>query len=186
VSRPQRTSERELHLLACLEDAPFDRRERHLERVGDLVVGQPDDVAQQQRHLEVRVEFLHRPPDRIDRLGLLTGLLDGGESRQVLKRAGRLGAPLAGAQLVEHAVLGHLEKPACELAAKREARQRVVDAHEDLLGEVLGERVVAGEPEDVVVHRRLVAAHQQREGALVTALGLAENGRVGLRDWQRT
>ena len=45
--------ERELDVLARLEDPPLDRGERDLERVGDLVVGEADHVAEEERHLQV-------------------------------------------------------------------------------------------------------------------------------------
>ena len=82
---------------------------------------------------------------------------------------------LARAELVEHAVLRHLEEPGRELRAEREPRQALEDAEEDLLRQILGERPVADEPQDVVEDRRLVGAHDQREGPLVTALGLPQN-----------
>ena len=93
-----------------------------------------------------------------------------------------LRTPLAGAELVEHAVLRHLEEPRRELAAQREARQRLEDPHEDLLRQILRERAIADEPEDVVEDRRLVGAHDQLERALVTPLRPAENVWIGLRE----
>ena len=88
--------------------------------------------------------------------------------------------PLAGAQLVEHAVLRHLEEPRRELAAERESRQPVEDADEDLLRQILGQRAVARQPVDVVEDRRLVRPHDERERALVPPLGLAQDVRVRL------
>ena len=89
---------------------------------------------------------------------------------------------LARAQLVEHAVLRHLEEPGRELAAERELRQALEDAEEDLLRQVLGERPVADEPEHVVEDRRLVRPDDQREGALVTPLRFAQNPEIRLRE----
>ena len=63
--------ERLLNLVARLEDAPLDGRQRHLERVGDLVVGEPGDIAQQQRLLEIGAQLLDRPPEHCDRLAQL-------------------------------------------------------------------------------------------------------------------
>ena len=67
-------------------------------------------------------------------------------------------------------------------AAEREARQPLVDAEEDLLGQVLGERTVAHQPQHVVVDGQLVRADDEREGALITPLGLAEDAEIGLRE----
>ncbi len=88
---------------------------------------------------------------------------------------------LPGAQLVEHAVLRHLEQPRRELAAQREARQALEDAHEDLLRQILGERPVAGQTQDVVEDRRLVHADDDRERTLVASLGLSEDRELRLR-----
>ena len=62
-------------------------------------------------------------------------------------------------------------------------RQALEDAEEDLLRQILGERPVADEPQDVVVDRHLVRAHDDREGALITTLCLPQDPEVRL--WQR-
>ena len=78
--------------------------------------------------------------------------------------------------LVEHAVLRHLEEPGGELGAERELRQPLVDAEEDLLRQVLGERAVAAdEPEHVVEDRRFVGAEDQGERSFVSALRLSKD-----------
>ena len=176
--------ERELDLLARLVDPPLDGGERDLERVGDLGVREPDDVAQQQRHLQVDVQLARprarrrrsprpaRTARRAPRAAAMSSRFDD-RARPALERA----------QLVEHAVLRHLEEPGREPAAEREARQALVDAEEDLLRQVLGERAVADEPEDVVEDRRLVRADDEREGPLVTSLGLPQDAEIRL--WQR-
>ena len=69
---------------------------------------------------------------------------------------------LARAQLVEHAVLRHLEEPGRELRAEREPREPLEDPEEDLLRQILGERPIADEPEDVVEDGRLVRAQDER------------------------
>src|SRR3970040_2083398 len=51
--------ERELHLFARFVDAPLHGRERDLERLRHLRVREPDDLAEEQCHLEIRVEGLH-------------------------------------------------------------------------------------------------------------------------------
>ena len=84
-------------------------------------------------------------------------------------------------QLVEHAVLGHLEEPGRELRAERELRQALVDPQEDLLRQILGEGAVsAHEPEHVVEDGRLVSAQDERESSLVTPLRLPQDAEIGL------
>ena len=104
--------------------------------------------------------------------------------RRVVERDRRQRPALLRAQLVEHAVLRHLEEPRRELAAEREPRQPLEDAQEHLLRQVLRERLVAvRQPQDVVVDRRLVRAEDDRERTLVTPLGLPEDGQIWL--WER-
>ena len=174
---------RELHVFAGLVDPPLDGGERDLERVGDLGVREPDDVAEQQRHLEVDVEVRDGAPDRVDRLEPFERLVEHLERRHVLDVDDGARAPLERAQLVEHAVLRHLEEPGRELRAEREAREALVDAEEDFLRQILGERPVPDEPQDVVVDRHLVGAHDDREGAFITTLCLPQDPEVRL--WQR-
>ena len=82
---------------------------------------------------------------------------------------------LDGPQLVEHAVLRHLEEPRRELRAQREPRQALVDAQEDLLRQILGQRPVADEAQDVVEDRHLVGADDEREGPFVASLSLPQD-----------
>jgi hypothetical protein len=77
-------------------------------------------------------------------------------------------------------VLRDLKEPRREQAAPVERRERPVDADEDLLGHVLGQRPIARQhPHQVVEERRLVLLHQDRERVVVTALCPAE--RLGIR-----
>src|SRR5207247_2341084 len=76
--------------------------------------------------------------------------IDDLERRDVLERDRQPRPALVGAQLVENAVLRHLEQPGRELAPEREPREPLEDAEEDLLGQILGEAAVADDPEDVV------------------------------------
>src|ERR1044071_8720383 len=78
-------SERDLDVLARLVDPPLDRGEGHLERVADLRVGEPDDVPQEQRHLEVDVEVADGAPDRVDRLEPLERRVDDLEGRDLVE-----------------------------------------------------------------------------------------------------
>jgi hypothetical protein len=89
-------------------------------------------------------------------------------------------SPLAGPELVEDAILRHLEEPRGELAAERELRQALEDAQKDLLRQVLGKRTVADETQNVVEDRRLVRADDEGERALVTPLCLPQNCEVWL------
>jgi hypothetical protein len=101
------------------------------------------------------------------------------EPRRVLDHHDRLRPALAGAELVEHAVLRHLEEPGRELAAEREPRQRLEDTDEDLLREVLRQCPIADDAVHVVEDRRLVETEDLRERPLVATLRPAEN--VGVR-----
>src|SRR6185437_13465263 len=87
---------------------------------------------------------------------------------------------LARAELVENAVLRHLEEPGRELAAQRELREALEDAEEDLLGQVLGQSTVADQSQDVVEDGRLVGPDDDREGTLVTPLCFAQDTEVRL------
>src|SRR5204863_9457268 len=91
-------------------------------------------------------------------------------------------APLGSPELVEHAVLRHLEEPGRELRAEREARQALEDAEEDLLRQVFGERAIADEAKDVVEDRSLVCAKDERECSLVTTLSFPQDPEVGLNE----
>src|SRR3954447_229926 len=83
-------------------------------------------------------------------------------------------------QLVEHAVLRHLEEPGRELRAGREAREPLEDAEEDLLGQILGQGAVADEAQDVVVDRNLIGADDERKRPLIAFLGLPQDAKIRL------
>src|SRR5262249_42952170 len=152
-------------------------------RLGDLGVREADDVSEEKRHLQIRVERLDRPPDGVDRLRALGRSVDDLERRDGLDVHDGAWAALQRAQLVEGPVLRHLEEPGGEAGAEREAREALVDPEEDLLSQILRERPVAGEPEDVVEDRLLVRPDDDRERALVTPLCLSQDSQIGL--WQR-
>ena len=88
------------------------------------------------------------------------------------------------AELVEHPVLRHLEEPRREARPQREPGQALVDAEEDLLRQILGQRPVADEAQDVVVDRPLVRPNDDRERPLVAALGFPEDSEVRLFEGQ--
>ncbi|MDX6466944.1 MAG: hypothetical protein QOI27_1984 [Gaiellaceae bacterium] len=170
-------------------DAPFERLEaidavwRAIEALNvDLkkALLLRDDVAEEQRHLQVDVQPLDRPPDGVDRLEPLERSVEHLERRHVLDVDDRARPALHGAQLVEYAVLRHLEEPRRELRAEREARQALEDAEEDLLRQILGQRPIADETQHVVEDRHLVRAHDEREGAFITTLGLPQDAEVRL------
>src|SRR5919202_836543 len=137
---------------------------RHLTvaSVGDLVVGEPDDVAQEERHLQVRVQLVDGAPESVDRLDLLDRRVDDLQRWRVVDRDQGTRPALAGTQLVEHAVLRLLEEPLRELRPQRELRQTLEDADENFLRQVLGQRTVADETHDVVVDGRLVGPDDER------------------------
>ncbi len=165
-------------------DAPLHGGERDLEGVGDLGVRQAHDVAEQQRHLEVGVELVDGAPERVDRLELLDGCVEHLQRRDLVDGHEAARPALVRPELVEDAVLRHLEEPRRELAAQGELRQALEDAEEDLLREILGERAVVDEPQHVVVDRRLVRPDDDREGSLVTPLSFAEDRQIRLRKRQ--
>ena len=172
--------ERDLDFLARLVDPPLDGGERDLERVGDLGVREPDDVAKQERHLQVDAQVLDRTPDGVDRLDPLERRVDDLERRDVLEVDDRTRPPLERAQLVEDAVLRHLEEPGREPAAKREVRQPLVDADEDFLRQILGKRSVAHEPKHVVEDGKLIRTDDERESSLISSLGLPQDAEIRL------
>ncbi len=128
-----------LDVLARLVDPPLDGGERDLERVRDLGVRKADDVPQQERHLQVDVQRPDGAPHCVDRLDPLHRSVDDLERRDVLQRDNRTRPALGGTQLVEHAVLRHLEEPRRELRPEREPWEPLEDPEEDLLGQILGE-----------------------------------------------
>ena len=87
---------------------------------------------------------------------------------------------LRGAELVEHPVLRHLEEPRRELRPVREPRQSLEDAEEDLLGQVLGQRAVADQAQDVVENRDLIGADDEGKRPFITFLSLPQDAKIRL------
>ena len=172
---------RELNLFARLVDPPLDGRERDLERLRDLRVREADDVAKQQRHLEVGVQPLDRSPDGVDGLGALGGRVDDLERGNVLELDDCARTALDRAKLVEHPVLRHLEEPGREPRAQREAGSPWKTRRKTSCVRSSAEVAVAGQPDDVVEDGLLVRPDDDREGALVATLGLAQDSEVWLR-----
>ena len=136
--------ERELDLFARLEDPPLDRRERDLERVGDLVVREADDVAQEQRHLQVGVQVLDRAPERVDRLRPLGRLVERLERRHVVeRRRGDCGRRSRARSSSSTRFFVTWKSQVVNLQRSENSRQALEDPEEDLLRQVLGERPVA-------------------------------------------
>jgi len=136
---------------------------------------------QQQRHLQVGAQVLDRTPERVDLLEPLDWRVQHLERGDVVDCDERARPPLARPQLVEHAVLRHLEEPGRELRAEGELRQALEDPEEDLLRQILGERPVSAyEAEHVVEDGRLVGTQDEREGSLVTPLRFPQNAEIRL------
>jgi hypothetical protein len=166
-----------------LEDAPLGGGEGDLERLGDLGVGEPHDVAQQQRHLEVGVQGRDGAEDGVHLLEPDLRVVGREGVRHGIDVERRLAPPLAGPQLVEHPVLGHLEQPGGEAAPHVEPGKALIDAQEDLLAQVLGQGpVAADDAQDVVEDRPLVLPHDRRECRLVAPLRSRQQGHVRLGD----
>ena len=117
----------------------------------------------------------------VDRLEPLHRRVEDLERRDIVDADERPGPPLAGPQLVEHAVLRHLEHPGREPAPQREVREALEDPDEDLLREVFGERPVADQAQDVVVDRE--ARRRGREARTLArppaVLSAVRRGRAG-------
>ena len=125
---------------------------------------------------------MHGAPERVDRLGFLDRPVEGLERRCVVERNDDVRPALARAQLIEDAVLRHLEEPRRELASQREPRQRLEDAQEDLLRQILRVRAITRQAEDVVEDGRSVRADDLGKRGLVPALSAAEDSGIRLRE----
>ena len=130
--------------------------------------------------------MLDGAPYSVDRLEPLERSVEHFECRHVVEVDGRARPAFDCTELVEHAVLRHLEEPRRELRPQREAWQSLVHAQEDLLREVLREGPVAHQPENVVEHRHLICAHDDREGAFITPLRLPQDAKIRLGQRQGT
>ena len=82
---------------------------------------------------------------------------------------------LPGAEVIDDTILGDLEQPRGEQASAREVRKALIDAEEDLLGQILGRAAIADETEDVRQERRLIGLDEPAERPLVTAGGCCED-----------
>ena len=166
-------------MLAGLVNPPFHGRQRDLERVGDLVVGEADDIAQQQRCAQVDVQLLDRSPELTDRLTLLRG--DIRDRRGHLRdELGRPRTALAGTHGVQDHVLRDLEEPGRELGAMPEARQRLPDAQEHFLGQILRQLAVGDRAQDVVEDRQAIGVDDRAVRPLVALLGTLDDVRSDL------
>ena len=169
-------------------EARLDRPERHLEHVGDLLVGQTVDVAQQDDSGEVVLEVADRGSDH--RLVVLALDLDRGLEAavgQVWQRlavgAGRVERPGA---LVpgltsprrDRLVHGDPEQPREEPSVAREAVEAAVCLEEDLLRHVERQVTVVEAPVDEVVHALLVALDEGAERLTTPSLGPRHQGAV--------
>ena len=119
-------------------------------------------------------------PHRVDRLEPLHRSVDDLERRNVLQRDNGTRSALGRTQLVEHAVLRHLEEPGRELRAEREPRQALEDPEEDLLRQILGQRAIADKPQHIVEDRNLIGTDDERERPLVAFLCLPQDAKIRL------
>ena len=85
---------------------------------------------------------------------------------ELLTQAALAGRP---AQGLQEFVVGDLHEPGRKVAAAAIARQPVPGADEGVLGQIVGQRRVAGYPREVAADPALVAAHELAEGRLVAA-----------------
>ena len=161
------------------------RRDGGLHRLGDLLVGQRVDLAQQQRRA-LRLGQVLDVGDQEPELLALVHLVGGGQAALGEVHVHRVHADRGrAAQVVERAVARDpvQPRPHVDLALVRE--DRVERGREDLLQHVLrvllGGQHVAAEREQP----RLVAAHERLEGVLVAASDERDQALVGLQPQQR-
>jgi hypothetical protein len=121
-----------------------DGGERDLEGVRDLGVREADDVAEQERHLEIDGEGLDGAPDGVDRLRPLERLVDDLERRDVVQRDDARGRR-SSARSSSSTRFFVTWKSRREPRAVGESREPLVRPQEDLLRQILGETAVADE-----------------------------------------
>ena len=166
----------------------LDRRDRGLHRLGDLLVAQRVDLAQQQcgaLRLGQRLDVLEQLADRLAPLHVLDRRLAVvGEVHVHRVDADRLLA----AQVVQRAVARDPVQPRAHVDRAVVGQQRVERRGEDLLQHVLG--VLLG-GEHVAAEReqpRLVAGDERLVGGLVALAGQRDQPLVALQaqQWRRT
>ncbi len=142
-------------------DAAADRADLDAERGGDLLVRQALQVAEHHSRPEVRRERVERGLHVVVEVRLVVDLrrsaVPAGQSLGVIGQRVEADPRLA-PDLVEEQVRRDPVQPALE-GAGGVAGQRAEDADEDLLGEVLGVVLVAGQPVGEPVDARRVGAH---------------------------
>ena len=161
------------------------RRDRGLHRLGDLLVGERVDLAQQQRGALRLGQVLH-VGDQEPELLALVHLVGGREAALGEVHVHRVHADRGRApQVVERAVARDPVQPRPHVDLALVGEDRVEGGREDLLQHVL--RVLLG-GEHVPAERqqpRLVAGHQRLEGVLVAAPDQRDQALVGLQPQQR-
>ena len=161
------------------------RRDGGLHRLGDLVVAERVDLAQQQRRalrLGQRLDVLEQLADRLAALDVLDrGLAVVGEVHVHRVDADRLLA----AQMVQRAVARDPVQPRAHVDRALVGEQRVERGREDLLqhvlGVLLGGEHVPAEGEQA----RLVAGDERLIGGLVALAGQRDEPLVALQAQQR-
>ena len=161
------------------------RRDRGLHRLGDLLVGERVDLAQQQRGALRLGQVLH-VGDQEPELLALVHLVGGGEAALGEVHVHRVHADRGrAAQVVERAVARDPVQPRAHVDLALVGEDRVVGGREDLLQHVL--RVLLG-GEHVPAERqqaRLVAGDERLERVLVAAPDERDQALVGLQPQQR-
>src|SRR5438309_92329 len=158
--------------------------QRQVQDTGDLLVGMPFHVPQQ----DAGAVLGSQPPDgaldgaaQLARLDLLERVfaaaveLQGGRGHLVRRRGvgrpvDRQGVEVALAQVIDRRVVRDLEDPGGEPELRAVAGEAVQHLDERFLRQVLGEGAVAHHAIHERKHRSLVAAHQLAERRLVTLL----------------
>ena len=172
---------------AAAVDPAADGAELHAEGRGDLLVRQSLDVAEHHGGAELRREGVQRLLDVRVEVGvvedLLRGRLTAGQPLGRVVAEGVEADALLAPDHVQEEVGGDAVQPALE-GAGRVRRQRAEDADEDLLGEVLGVVLVAGQAVGEAVDPAAVRADDLLPGGrsprLRVRVGGEGRGRCGV------
>src|SRR3954451_8182635 len=175
--RPQHLDE----VASCPEQAHLHRAERRLRDVGDLLVAESLDVAQDERDPGLGGQAAKLALEPRDPLAALEAL--GRQLRDRLLRIvhdvlDRLGAPAR--DVVDRGVVGDLQQPRAERGVGAEPPEAMERPQERVLADVLGllaARDPGGDPDDDVA----MALHQRLERVEVAAQRRLHVGVVGVR-----
>jgi hypothetical protein len=170
---------------AGADEQRLDRRDRRLHRLGDLLVGQRVDLAQQQGGLLRLGQILHVGHEQAEVLALvhLVGGAQAGLGHVDVHRvhADRLDA----AQVVQRAVARDAVQPRAHVDRPVVGDDRVEGGREDLLQDVLGVLARAEHVPTEGQQARLVARDEGLERGVVAAAHEHDETLVGLQAQQR-